>query len=53
MLVARARQALERMLNGGEGDRLPNRGDVGGGTGDDLVEEARRLAGAGGSDSDA
>lgn len=50
--VARARQALERMLNGGESDRLPARGDIASGTGDDLVEEARRRSGTGGSDTD-
>ncbi len=48
--VARARQALERMLNGGESDKLPHRKDVPTGGGDDLIEEARRLSGAGGSD---
>ena len=50
--VARARQALERMLSGSESGRLPSRGDVPTGTGDDLVEEARRRSGTGGSDTD-
>jgi RNA polymerase sigma-70 factor (ECF subfamily) len=48
--VARARQALERMLNGNETDRLPPRNDVEAGSGDDLIDEARRRAG--GSDGD-
>lgn len=50
--VARARQALERMLNGADGGRLPQRGDIPVGSGDDLIEEARRRAGTGGSDTD-
>lgn len=50
--VARARQALERMLNGPDGDKLPHRGDVGVGGGDELIEEARQRSGTGGSDTD-
>jgi RNA polymerase sigma-70 factor (ECF subfamily) len=47
--VARARQALERMLNGPDAEPLPPRTDTG--REEDLIEEAQRLA-AGGNNNE-
>lgn len=48
--VARARQALERMLSGPDGDALPGRNETPGG--EDLIEEAQRIASAGNEDAE-
>lgn len=42
--VARARQALEKMLNGADGDKMPNRTDVETGESEDLILEAQRIS---------
>lgn len=47
--VARARQAIERMLNGTEGGALPARGDVDSGDSNELIDEAQRIADTGGA----
>lgn len=46
--VARARQALERMLNGPDANTLPPRDEGNGNV--DLIEEAQRIASTGGGD---
>ncbi|MCC6919320.1 MAG: sigma-70 family RNA polymerase sigma factor [Alphaproteobacteria bacterium] len=46
--VARARQALERMLNGADPDALPGRHEVP--QSEDLIEEAQRITETGGGD---
>lgn len=45
--VARARQAIERMLTGPDGGDLPARGDVSNGPESDLIDEAQRIADTG------
>ena len=45
--VARARQAIERMLTGADGEALPARGEVSTGPESDLIDEAQRIADTG------
>ena len=45
--VARARQAIERMLTGADGEALPERGEVSTGPESDLIDEAQRIADTG------
>lgn len=50
--VARARQALEKLLDGGDRSKLPERTATVAGSGEDLIDEAKRLSeGGGGTDS--
>jgi RNA polymerase sigma-70 factor (ECF subfamily) len=46
--VARARQALEKLLDGADRNKLPDRGASVSGSGEDLIDEAKRLSDAGG-----
>jgi RNA polymerase sigma-70 factor (ECF subfamily) len=46
--VARARQALEKLLDGADRNRLPVRGASVSGSGEDLIDEAKRMADLGG-----
>lgn len=48
--VARARQALERMLNGAEQNALPGRHEIS--STEDLIEEAQRITESGGGDAE-
>jgi RNA polymerase sigma-70 factor (ECF subfamily) len=49
--VARARQAIEKMLMGSDGGSLPARNDVDTGPGTDLIDEAQRIADTGSASS--
>ena len=50
--VARARQAIERMLTGPDGDALPARSEVETGDSNDLIDEAQRIVDTGGAPDD-
>jgi RNA polymerase sigma-70 factor (ECF subfamily) len=48
--VARARQALEKLLNGTDTGKLPSRSEMGTTEGEELIDEAQRIADTGGGE---